>query len=121
MVARRTANNGGTKEKDTEAKGMAAKGKDMEVGTIQATNTAKDGKEQEKAKEVHTEEEKETSMAKAKEAREEAQKVDVGSAKVTTMLTNAQKAMEKAAKDMGTAKERVESTAWRNRGASSRQ
>ena len=121
MVARRTANNGVTKEKDIEAKGMATKGKGMEVGTIQATNTAKDGKEKEKAKEVHTEEEKETSMAKAKEAREEVQKVDVGSARVTIIKTNAQKAMGKAAKDMGTAKERVESTAWRNRGASSRQ
>ena len=115
MVARRIANSGAAKEKDMEAKDMAIKGKDMEVGTIQATNTAKDGKEKEKAKEVHTEEEKETSMAKAKEAREEVQKADVGSVKVTTMLTNAQKAMEKAAK------ERVESTAWRNRGASSRQ
>ena len=93
----------------------------MEVVTIQATNTAKDGKEKEKAKEVHTEEEKETSMAKAKEAREEVQKVDVGSARVTIIKTIAQKAMEKTAKDVGTAKERVESTAWRNRGASSRQ
>ena len=76
MVARRTANNGVTKEKDMEAKGMATKGKDMEVGTIQATNTAKDGKEKGKAKEVHTEEEKETSMAKATEARRDVQRRD---------------------------------------------